>query len=101
MAVLSVCERVIRRWPVAARIAFRDAVMSDVSQFLPDEWDPVAAMLRAEMFYSRWERGLPWPPDPNALAVSPPPEPVIDRDAIRELARRICALGVELARLSR
>jgi hypothetical protein len=101
MAVLAACERMIHDWPVEARIAFRDAVQRDVTQFVADDWNVVSAMVRAEIFLDRWERGLPWPPDPNELLVPPVPRPEIDREAIEALANRIRALGVELARASR
>ena len=101
MAVLAACERVIRDWPVQARIAFRDAVFRDVTQFVPDEWSIAAAMIRAEIFGERWRRGLPWPPDPAELARPVEVVREIDRVAVAALVRRICALGVELARASR
>jgi hypothetical protein len=101
MAVLAACERVIKDWPVAARIAFRHAVLDDVTQFVDEEWDAVTPQIRAEIFFARWERGLPWPPDPAELERPDLEAPTVDLEAVGTLARRICALGVELARASR
>lgn len=100
-AVLAACERVIRGWPVAARIAFRDAVLADVSAFSPGEWDHVGVQVAAEIFLERWRRGLPWPPSPHELVPSLPERLTFDRQAISALARRIRALGLPLALASR
>lgn len=98
--MLVACQRVIRGWPVAARIAFREAVMADVSTFSPGAWDPVRAQIAAEIFIERWRRGLPWPPPTERPApLAPPPD--LDREAIAMLARRIRALGLPLALASR
>jgi hypothetical protein len=100
IAVLVACERVIRTWPVVARIAFREAVLRDVRDFLPGDWDLGAALAAAEIFGSRWARGLPWPPAPGELEVAAPATPAIDLEAIEALARRIRAIGIELALVS-
>lgn len=101
IAVLVACERVIRTWPVAARIALRQAVLADVASFSPGEWDEPAVWIATEMFGERWRRGLPWPPGPDEL-VPPPPAPLaIDRAAVAALASRIRALGLPLALASR
>jgi hypothetical protein len=101
IAVLVACERVIRHWPVAARIAFREAVMADVTTFSSGDWDPAAALIAAEIFGDRWRRGLPWPPSPTELAPRPAAPLDFDRDAVAALARRIRALGLPLALASR
>ena len=101
MAVLVACERMIRSWPVAARIAFREAVLADVASFSPDEWDPVGVLVTAEIFLERFRRGLPWPPRPGELVPPAPPPITFDREAVAALARRIRALGLPLALASR
>jgi hypothetical protein len=58
-------------------------------------------MVAAELFLERWRRGLPWPPDPSELVPRLPPKVAFDRDAVLALARRIRALGLQLALASR
>lgn len=99
--MLVACQRIIRRWPVAARIAFREAVLADVSTFSPGDWDRAGAQIAAEIFIDRWYRGLPWPPSPTELTPRVPPPPAFDREAVATLARRIRALGLPLALASR
>jgi hypothetical protein len=86
---------------VGARIAFRDAVLEDVSTFSSGDWDRVAVLIAAERFIARWERGLPWPPSPDELAREAPAKQVFDRDLVLALAQRIRALGLPLALASR
>jgi hypothetical protein len=95
IAVLVACERVIRTWPVQARIAFREAVLRDVGAFVPGDWDLGAALVAAEIFGVRWAQGLPWPPAADELRGEPAIE--VDLTAVHELARRIRAIGIELA----
>jgi hypothetical protein len=99
IAVLVACERVIRRWPVEARIAFREAVLRDVTTFVPGDWDLGAALVAAEIFGVRWAQGLPWPPDPDELRGEPAVE--LDLAEVHALARRIRAIGIELAIVTR
>ena len=100
IAVLVACERVIRTWPVAARIAFREAVLRDVRDFVPGDWDLGAALAAAEIFGTRWAAGLPWPPPPDELVAGAAPAPEVHLVAIEALARRIRAIGIELALVS-
>lgn len=99
--MLVACERVLQRWPEDARIAFRKAVLADVESFSSGAWDPIAPQIMAEIFFARWQRGMPWPPDPDEL--QRPPEPVLayDREQVGILAARIRALGLPLAVASR
>ncbi len=101
IAVLIACDRVLRRWPVHARIAFREAVVANVENFSSGAWDPVEVQIRAEIFFARWQRGLPWPPGPDDLAPAPRAAITYDREAVAALAGRIRALGLPLARTSR
>ena len=96
--MLAACERLIRAWPVAARIAFRDAVLADVSTFSAGDWDRAGVQIAAEIFVERWRRGLSWPPSATELVPAPElPAPGIDQAEVIALAGRICALGTELA----
>lgn len=97
IAVIVACERVLQRWPEAARIAFRKAVLADVDSFSSGAWDPTAVRINAEIFIERWQRGLPWPPGPDELVPPPPPRLDYDRAAVVTLAARIRALGLPLA----
>jgi hypothetical protein len=101
IAVLVACERVVQRWPDAARIAFRKAVLADVESFSSGDWDPIAPQIKAEMYYARWQRGLPWPPHPDELRPPIGPEAVYDRHEVSALATRIRAVGLPLALASR
>jgi hypothetical protein len=94
-AVLVACERVIRTWPVDARIAFREAVLRDVAAFVPGQWDLGTALVAAEIFGARWALGLPWPPTSEELKGEPVHD--VDLAAVALLARRIRAIGIELA----
>jgi hypothetical protein len=100
IAVLVACERLVQRWPDAARIAFRKAVLADVESFSSGVWDPIAPQIKAEMYYARWQLGLPWPPGPDELRVVTA-EVAYDRDEVSALAARIRAVGLPLALASR
>jgi hypothetical protein len=72
-----------------------------VESFSSGVWDPVAPQIKAEIFYARWQRGLPWPPGPDELRPPRRPEVVYDRDEVSALAARIRAVGLPLALASR
>jgi hypothetical protein len=84
LAILATTETLVRTWPLAARIAFRDAVLQHTPAFCGERWDIGEVLIAVHEFARAYTHGVPWPPPP------------VNRAAVAALADRLAALGVEL-----
>jgi hypothetical protein len=66
--VLTFAEPILADWPVAARIAFRDALLADPSRFASEPFDPGETVTAVYFFRDCWDRGVRWPPTLHDIA---------------------------------
>ena len=85
--VLKACEPILRDWPVAARIALRDALLADIARFSGEVWSYGETVIAVLYFKDCWDRGVRWPPTRTGSTV----------DGIAVLGDLVEAFGLEIA----